>query len=37
MREIFTELYNKVLGFFQMPETEAEESKTVAVNRMKLV
>lgn len=37
MKEIFTELYKKVLGFFQMPESEAEESKTVAVNRMKLV
>lgn len=37
MKDIFTELYKKVLGFFQMPESEEEESKTVAVNRMKLV
>lgn len=37
MKEIFTELYKKVLGFFQTQEKEAEESKNVAVNRMKLV
>lgn len=37
MREIFTELYNKVLSFFQAQEKESTESKTVAVNRMKLV
>lgn len=37
MREIFTELYKKVLGIFQAQEIEAEESKNVAVNRMKLV
>lgn len=37
MREIFTELYKKVLGFFQTEEKEASESKTVAINRMKLV
>jgi len=37
MKEIFTELYRKVLGFFQAQEIEAEETKTVAVNRMKLV
>lgn len=37
MREIFTELYNKVLSFFQAQEKESSESKTVAVNRMKLV
>lgn len=38
MKEIFTDLYNKVLGFFQTQEKEAaEESKNVAVNRMKLV
>ncbi len=36
MREIFTELYKKVLGFFQAQE-KGTESKTVAVNRMKLV
>lgn len=38
MKEIFTELYKKVLGFFQSQEREtADESKTIAVNRMKLV
>lgn len=38
MKEIFTDLYNKVLGFFQTQEKEAaQESKNVAVNRMKLV
>lgn len=38
MREIFTDLYKKVLGFFQTQEKAAgEESKNVAVNRMKLV
>lgn len=37
MKEIFTELYKKVLGIFQAQEKEAEESKSVAVNRMKLV
>lgn len=37
MRDIFTELYKKVLGIFQTEEKEAEESKNVAVNRMKLV
>jgi len=38
MKEIFTDLYKKVLGFFQIQEKEAaEESKTVAVNRMKLI
>lgn len=39
MKEIFTDLYRKVLGFFQAQEKEnnAEDVKTVAVNRMKLV
>ncbi len=39
MKEIFTDLYKKVLGFFQAQEKEdtAENAKTVAVNRMKLV
>lgn len=37
MKDIFTDLYKKVLGFFQTQEKEAVESKTVAVNRMKLV
>lgn len=38
MIEIFNDLYKKVLGFFQTQEKEeSSESKTVAVNRMKLV
>lgn len=37
MKEIFTDLYRKVLGFFQTQEKESSESKNVAVNRMKLV
>lgn len=39
MKEIFTDLYKKVLGFFQTQEKteEVSESKNVAVNRMKLV
>lgn len=38
MKEIFTDLYKKVLGFFQTQEkTTHDESKNVAVNRMKLV
>lgn len=37
MREIFSELYKKVLGFFQAQDKEETETKTVAVNRMKLV
>ncbi len=37
MREIFTDLYKKVLGFFQTQEKESSDSKNVAVNRMKLV
>lgn len=39
MKELFTDLYKKVLGFFQTQErSEAtENAKTVAVNRMKLV
>jgi len=38
MKEIFTDLYKKVLGFFQTQDREeSSESKTVAVNRMKLV
>lgn len=37
MKEIFTDLYKKVVGFFQTQEKESGESKTVAVNRMKLV
>lgn len=37
MKEIFTDLYKKVLGFFQTQEKTHDESKNVAVNRMKLV
>lgn len=38
MREIFTDLYKKVVGFFQAQEKEEHsESKNVAINRMKLV
>lgn len=38
MKEIFTDLYKKVIGFFQTQEKEEHsESKNVAVNRMKLV
>lgn len=39
MREIFTDLYKKVAGFFQAQEKEEATSnaKDVAVNRMKLV
>ena len=37
MKEIFTDLYKKVLGFFQTQEKTGEESKSIAVNRMKLV
>lgn len=37
MKELFTDLYKKVLGFFQTQEKESENAKTVAVNRMKLV
>lgn len=41
MREIFTDLYKKVVGFFQtqdkMNEGETSNAKDVAVNRMRLV
>lgn len=37
MKDIFTDLYKKVLGFFQTEEKEGSDSKDVAVNRMKLV
>ena len=36
MREIFTDLYNKVLNFFQ-PAKDEENSKETACNRLKLV
>lgn len=37
MRDIFTELYKKVISFFQAQEKEHTESKNVACNRLKLV
>jgi len=37
MKEIFTDLYKKVLGFFQTQEKEGSDSKDVALNRMRLV
>ena len=38
MKDIFTDLYNKVLGFFRQTEKKEEESaKEVACNRLKFV
>lgn len=38
MKDIFTDLYNKVLGFFRQNEKKEEESaKDVACNRLKFV
>lgn len=38
MKEIFTDLYKKVMGFFQSaPEQDSENAKDVARNRLKLV
>lgn len=37
MKEFFTDLYNKVLEFFQQEKEEAENSKEIAQNRLKLV
>ena len=38
MKDIFTDLYNKVLGFFRQSEKKEEESaKDVACNRLKFV
>lgn len=37
MKEIFTDLYRKVLGFFQTQEKSENASKDVACNRLKLV
>lgn len=37
MNEIFTSLYNKVLGFFRQAEKEEETSKDVACNRLRVV
>ncbi len=38
MKEIFTDLYNKVLGFFRQTETEtAESAKETACNRLRVV
>lgn len=38
MKDIFTDLYKKVIGFFQnAPEQDTENAKDVARNRLKLV
>ena len=38
MKEIFTDLYNKVLGFFRQTEPEtAESAKETACNRLRVV
>lgn len=37
MKEIFTDIYNKVLTFFQNTKEEQENSKATACNRLKLV
>lgn len=37
MREIFTDLYRKLAGFFQAPTEKEEASKDFACNRLKLV
>ena len=39
MKEIFTDLYKKVVGFFQIQEKrdEVETGKDIACNRLKLV
>ena len=37
MKEIFTDLYNKVMNFFQTGKEEEENTKDTACNRLKLV
>ena len=37
MKEIFTDIYNKVLNFFQNTKEEQDNSKATACNRLKLV
>lgn len=37
MKDIFTDLYKKVIGFFQKQEDETEKGRDVACNRLKLV
>lgn len=37
MREIFTDIYRKLAGFFQAPTEKEEASKDFACNRLKLV
>ncbi len=37
MNEIFTNLYNKVLGFFRQTEKEETSAKDVACNRLRVV
>ena len=37
MKEIFTDFYNKVLGFFRQTEKKEESAKDVACNRLRVV
>ncbi len=37
MKDIFTDLYNKVIGFFRQTEKKEESTKDVACNRLKFV
>lgn len=37
MKEIFTDIYKKLAGFFQAPAEEKENAKDVACNRLKFV
>lgn len=37
MKDIFTDFYNKVLGFFRQTEKKEESAKDVACNRLRVV
>lgn len=37
MKDIFTDLYNKVLGFFRQTDKKEENAKEVACNRLRVV
>src|SRR5574344_2376442 len=37
MNDLFTNLYNKVVGFFHKVEVEEENSKEIACNRLRVV
>ena len=37
MKDIFTDLYNKVLGFFRRSDKKEESAKDVACNRLKVI